>query len=58
MDEIKLIVPEKFDPDKEWWEGFDAAIELVMNVMQNSSYASLDIIQELDDEVENYKKDA
>ncbi len=45
--------------DSEFWEGFDAAIEMVLNTIDNSHIHTLPIMlrDEILDEVELYKKD-
>lgn len=45
--------------NKRFWEGFDAAIELVLATIDNSDYSTLPILlrEEILDEVDLYKKD-
>lgn len=43
--------------DDYFWVGFDAAIELVLNVIRNSRWGNEDILWQIEDEVENYRKD-
>jgi hypothetical protein len=66
-DSVRLIIPNKFDPDISFWEGFDACLEMVLNSLDNQESNEIakftvwdfieDFKQQIIEEADLYKKD-